>query len=195
MRHTGLSAVDHRLSIINAARDMFYSKGYLKVSMEDIAESAGVSRVSLYKYFSSKLELFTVMMKHTADKLMTEVGDIVQENSQATLEEKIQLMRAPMLEHFPAIVAWSKVVDSAGGLEGTPRAWKILMKNMRDLRRKTVSLLTDMISGAQQQGEIRNDLPAGYLAQMLVGFTSEVAVFGLDYFDIAKEVFLKGVKK
>jgi AcrR family transcriptional regulator len=194
MKHTGLSAVDHRLGIINAARDMFYSRGYPKVSMEDIAERAGVSRVSLYNYFTSKLELFTMVMKHTADRMIAELTVFTGRNSHKTLEEKIELMQPVMLEHFPALVVWTKMMDTAGGSEGTSRTWKILLRNMRDLKRKSVDLFTDMISEAQQQGEIRKNLPPRDLAQMLMGFASEVAVFGLDYYQIAKEVFFNGVK-
>jgi|GEM_PF-3384859 len=193
MKHTGLSAVDHRFGIVNTARDVFYSRGYHSVSMEDIAAKAGVSKTSLYNYFSSKLELFAFMMKHTADRMLEEIEVLVA--SQDLFEDKIEALRRPMLEHFPAMVVWSKVADNAGLAQGQSRVWRILMKHMRDLRRKTVELFVSMIDEAKDAGQIRTELSSVYLAQMLAGFASEVAVFGVDYFNTAKEVFLCGTRQ
>ncbi|KMS51870.1 hypothetical protein V474_02175 [Novosphingobium barchaimii LL02] len=51
-----------RDSLLFAATDLFCSKGYAAVSIEDIANRAGVSRVTFYRRFTSKgaiaLELF-----------------------------------------------------------------------------------------------------------------------------------------
>jgi AcrR family transcriptional regulator len=46
-----------RSAIWDAATDLFGEKGYDAVTVEDIAEKAGVSRRSFFRYFSSKSEL------------------------------------------------------------------------------------------------------------------------------------------
>ncbi len=43
--------------IINAARELFNQYGFKKVSMDEIAKKAGVTKRTIYKYFSSKQEL------------------------------------------------------------------------------------------------------------------------------------------
>lgn len=43
--------------IINAARELFRAYGFKKVSMDEIARKAGVTKRTVYKYFSSKQEL------------------------------------------------------------------------------------------------------------------------------------------
>lgn len=43
--------------IINAARELFRTYGFKKVSMDEIARKAGVTKRTVYKYFSSKQEL------------------------------------------------------------------------------------------------------------------------------------------
>ena len=44
--------------IVEAARKLFYKFGFKKVSMDEIAREAGVTKKTVYTYFSSKEELF-----------------------------------------------------------------------------------------------------------------------------------------
>lgn len=65
---------DKRESILTAAKRLFSAQGLAGTSMDGIAESAGVSKLTLYSHFSNKDELFrqTVMAKcaeHTPDAL------------------------------------------------------------------------------------------------------------------------------
>lgn len=43
--------------IVNAARDLFTTYGYKRVSMDEIARKAGVTKRTVYMYFKSKEEL------------------------------------------------------------------------------------------------------------------------------------------
>lgn len=45
-------------SIQNAARELFQSKGFIGTSMDKIAEQAGVTKQTVYRYFESKEALF-----------------------------------------------------------------------------------------------------------------------------------------
>ncbi len=47
-----------RLDIINAAEEVFFSKGFENSTMDDVAEQAELSKGTLYLYFKSKDELF-----------------------------------------------------------------------------------------------------------------------------------------
>ncbi|MGD8780074.1 MAG: TetR/AcrR family transcriptional regulator [Ignavibacteria bacterium] len=47
-----------RLDIIDAAEEVFFSKGFEKSTMDDVAEQAELSKGTLYLYFESKDELF-----------------------------------------------------------------------------------------------------------------------------------------
>jgi AcrR family transcriptional regulator len=44
--------------LMEKAKELFVSLGYKAVSMDDIAEAAGISKMTIYKHFSSKEELF-----------------------------------------------------------------------------------------------------------------------------------------
>lgn len=54
-----------------AAREMFYGQPYEDVSMEDIAQSAGVSRGTVYLHFPSKLDVLNDLLR---DDLADQMG-------------------------------------------------------------------------------------------------------------------------
>lgn len=56
-RRTKEKALLTRESILDAGERLFVERGYWPVSLEDIAESAGVTRGALYWHFSGKGDL------------------------------------------------------------------------------------------------------------------------------------------
>ena len=52
-----------REKIMNAATDLFSAKGFAAVTTKEIAKNAGVSEVTLYRYFESKRSLFNSIVK------------------------------------------------------------------------------------------------------------------------------------
>ena len=52
-----------RRQIVEGARQVFLSAGFDGASMNDIARTAGVSKGTLYAYFSSKDELFEAIIR------------------------------------------------------------------------------------------------------------------------------------
>jgi len=51
--------------IIDAAVQVFSSKGYHNTRMEEIAIAAGIGKGTIYEYFESKLQLFQAMMERS----------------------------------------------------------------------------------------------------------------------------------
>ena len=64
--------------IVEAARKLFTKYGYKKVSMDEIAKEAGVTKKTVYAYFKDKDELFKYFVFEEVDvmkKLVKEVED------------------------------------------------------------------------------------------------------------------------
>ncbi|MZQ80893.1 TetR family transcriptional regulator [Paenibacillus sp. 5J-6] len=76
-----------RLDIVAVALKVFFKFGYKRVSMNEIAETAGISRAGLYLYFKSKEEIFNAAIVHHGDILLEEINKGLL--SQQTTEEKI----------------------------------------------------------------------------------------------------------
>ena len=60
---------DSRSAIIDAAERLFLERGFGAVSMDELAEAAGVARRTLYNQFSSKEEIFREMLLRVSGQL------------------------------------------------------------------------------------------------------------------------------
>ena len=56
-------------AIVDAATIVFTQKGYLGTSMDLIAQEAKVSKITIYKHFKNKSELFSMIMKDHCEKI------------------------------------------------------------------------------------------------------------------------------
>ncbi|MCX7677880.1 MAG: TetR/AcrR family transcriptional regulator [Spirochaetes bacterium] len=58
-----------RCDIIEAAKRIFFSRGYTGTTMDDIAEAAGLTKPTLYSYFKTKDELYYSLTLPIIEKL------------------------------------------------------------------------------------------------------------------------------
>src|SRR5579871_3021969 len=58
-----------REAIVEAAQRLFLERGFGSVSMDDLAEAAGVARRTLYNQFTSKEEIFREMLLRVSSQL------------------------------------------------------------------------------------------------------------------------------
>jgi len=57
------NSVATRKKILSAAYRLFYQGGFARVSMDDIAEAAGITKRSIYYHFQSKDDLVSAVLK------------------------------------------------------------------------------------------------------------------------------------
>jgi AcrR family transcriptional regulator len=92
-----------RAQLLDAANEVFTSKGYHAAAMDDIADAAGVSKPVLYQHFPSKLDLYLALLDTSCDRLV----DVVQE-ALASTEDNADRVVATM-------GAFYEFVSSASG--------------------------------------------------------------------------------
>jgi AcrR family transcriptional regulator len=68
-------AATNRAAILNAATDLFLEFGYDRTSLARVAESAGVSKATLFKQFPTKAELFEATVLAAGDAPDRELVD------------------------------------------------------------------------------------------------------------------------
>ncbi|WP_342618300.1 TetR/AcrR family transcriptional regulator [Rhodoferax sp. GW822-FHT02A01] len=61
--------------LLAAALDLFLEKGYAATRVEEVAQRAGVSKGTLFLYFSSKAELFKAVVRENISGRFTEWGE------------------------------------------------------------------------------------------------------------------------
>lgn len=67
--------------IINAARELFNIYGYKKVSMDEIAKKAGVTKRTVYSYFKSKQDLLKYFINEELENMKKMIEKIEKENN------------------------------------------------------------------------------------------------------------------
>jgi AcrR family transcriptional regulator len=64
-------------ALINAAATVFKSKGYRNATIDDIADAAGVSRPTVYKYTQSKRALLDSMVDALLDSITSQLHKVL----------------------------------------------------------------------------------------------------------------------
>jgi AcrR family transcriptional regulator len=72
-RSNRLPRHERRRQLLDAALEVFVSRGYHAAAMDEIAERAGVSKPVLYQHFPGKLELYLALLDESVDILVETV--------------------------------------------------------------------------------------------------------------------------
>ena len=114
VRRTKEESLETRRAIIAAAREVFYTNGVTRTTLEQIATAAGVTRGAIYWHFADKAELFYAMRDEVQVPLIDR-SDLALEADSAGLDP---LQR---VERFLEIV-----LEQVAGDEATQRTIEIL---------------------------------------------------------------------
>lgn len=88
-----------RTSIQNAAKELFFSKGFNATTMEDIAEKEELSVATLYSYFKNKEELYASLNIITLQFLYDHVKK-AHDNKDLSVEDKILAIKDALYKAF-----------------------------------------------------------------------------------------------
>ena len=75
VRQTKENAEITRQRIIDAAREVFLSRGVSRTSIEQIATKAGLTRGAIYWHFSNKTDLFSALREQVLLPLIDRMDD------------------------------------------------------------------------------------------------------------------------
>ncbi len=72
--------------LLAAALDLFVERGYSATRLDDVAARAGVSKGTLYLYFTNKEELFKAVVRENVVPVLGEAEDIIENFEGATAD-------------------------------------------------------------------------------------------------------------
>ena len=138
-------------AILEAAATVLAERGE-QASMADVAAAAGMARATVYRYFPNREALFEALGQLAVE----EAGERLQAGRLDEVEVQEAFARA-----VRALVAVgdSFVVVSRESARPDPAAFE----------RHVASPLRKLIERAQSLGEVRDDLPASWLMESLIG--------------------------
>lgn len=77
-----------RARILDAALKLFEQRGFADVSMQQIADAAGVTKATLYHHFTGKEDLFVTLLRDVVNEFWQ--GTIARAQSEGPLEETLR---------------------------------------------------------------------------------------------------------
>lgn len=87
-------------ALVSAAARTFSEKGYRASTIDDIAEAAGISRPTVYKYTSTKQNLLDLMVDEMTTNLQRELGRVTE-----TSDAPVVRLRQVIMAHIHAASA------------------------------------------------------------------------------------------
>jgi AcrR family transcriptional regulator len=141
-------AADTRELIVESAFWCFGKQGLQKATIVDIAKRAGVSRSTIYEYFSDKAAIIEACAEHASEWFYREMSLAM--DGAGTLEDKL-CSAAVFVTQARRVMASEEYFDEdAIGL--------LLTKDAAVLLRECVDFLAPYLSAAKLTGEVRKDL-------------------------------------
>jgi len=133
--------------ILRAAAECFMDQGFAAVSMDDVAERAGVTKAVVYYYYGSKTELF--------QRAMMEVMRASRERTQAILREN-----GPLRERLQKLtrtrLAIPATLDMNHILRGSQRALRPdQLDEMHRAEEQLVEVIAQELHAEMEQGRLR----------------------------------------
>ena len=161
---------ERHASILHGAAAAFARAGFAATSMEDVAESCGVTKLIVYRHFDSKEELYRAILQRVFDRQAEELLGGLEHPSQSGLGARTLLTVA---REDPAAVTllWRHA----------PREEQFAAYAL-ELRSMSVRAVRDLMSIASGDG-----LFDEWTAQVVIGWLVEAVLVWLDVGDEARD--------
>jgi AcrR family transcriptional regulator len=76
--------------ILEAAREIFFKKSFYEATMDDIAQTSGIKKPTIYYYFSSKIDLASQLLEISVETIFEKIEKII--ISKNNIKEKINTL-------------------------------------------------------------------------------------------------------
>lgn len=167
-RRTREEAERTRSTILDAAFEVFTRKGFVRTTLNDIAEAAGVTRGAIYWHFKDKVELFNTLSDEMDREAAVGPEDLPVE--EVTSLERIRELSLKYLSHFEnnsryAVFYEMLLYTTEHTLDLEP-----VLNHERQKHRAIRGKLGIVFTRLKEQGRLRSDLDPSEAALALVAF-------------------------
>jgi len=149
--------------ILAAAKTLFAEQGFDAVSMNAIAERAGVSKANIFHHFTSKNDLYVAVLHHVCRDASERLDDLDKPN--APFEERLeQFARShlkTLLDHGQMMRLLLREM-----LSDNPRLGQELAEQVYG---EKFSRFVAILRAGQAAGELRTDVDPAMVATLLIG--------------------------
>ena len=144
--------------LVQTARDLFFRHGIRRVTIEEICQEAGVSRMMFYRYFQNKDAIAMYILDQIYSDAWSKFDEILAED--ISFEEKIRriaMVKMEMADEYSMEFLNELLAD-----EDSERG-KLLIQKRKETYEFTRKIYTD----AQERGDIRKDIRVDLIMFMM----------------------------
>lgn len=168
-----------RLAIVEAALALFEQKGYEATTMDEIAQSAKVSRPTVFNYFARKEDILAVIGVKLTDRFRAEMTAAAAEQDVASPVSILRRLLCSMASLFAEYPETSRAFHMLAMMEHQQRrkgGAKCPVVPPEDPQKQEVErFFVGLIEAGQRQGEIRADFPPKeILVHLVIGLFASI---------------------
>ena len=154
---TKLSLPEKKKDILATAQELFQKFGIKRVSIEEICQTATVSKMTFYKYFKNKNDLVRFLWEKAFEQGFETFDEI--RAMDIPFEQKLQLV-LKMKEETTAKISHQFALEYFYAIPD-------LKDFFEQLSRDSINCFLDFIREAQQKGEVRPDIHPEFLLAII----------------------------
>lgn len=184
--------ISSKEKILNAAQKEFMQFGYTKVTVDEVAKSAGVSKKTIYQYFNSKEDIFWEVMKCRKTEKMDMFQDIY--DLDIDFLEKMRLIgyrNAKDLTNAPITFLKDLKINAP----------ELSIKIEESRRDSIVKVFEDFYTRGLKENYFRKDIPIKIVSEMYYAMMNHMFTIAIDsnqhsmeeLYDYLSMIFFEGV--
>jgi TetR/AcrR family acrAB operon transcriptional repressor len=174
MRRTKEEALVTRENVLTAALDVFSQYGYSAARLEDIAQTAEVTRGAIYHHFGNKEELYKALVTERSVGVNQLAAEIM--SQEGTSLEIIRRLLISLIKYLDENDEYRALLElSISKVELTEGLESIREDTIKG-RRQLAAYFQDLLKQGIQTGDIRSDLEIEPAAWGLVSFMNGVGL-------------------
>ena len=146
--------------IVEAARAHFFSHGFRRVTMDDLADELGISKKTLYAYFPGKFDLLEAVLADkfaSVEETLKEATSANLRDFSATLRDLVSGTQRELDEIKPPFVRDMR--------QKAPHVFKVVERRRGALIQRYFGKL---FAKGQRAGMVRKDVPAKLMIEILL---------------------------
>jgi AcrR family transcriptional regulator len=149
-------------AITAAAKSLFWKHGIRRVTIDEICQDAGVSKMTCYKYFSNKTAIAKYLIEDLFETGVKAYKEIY--NSDIPYEEKVK--KIIELKMSNAHEMSQELVDDIYKYQDEE-----LAETIEEIKKRMIGIYLEDIQEAQKEGEIRTDIKPEFMLYFLTNLT------------------------
>lgn len=107
--HDSKSTEERQKEIIEAAKGLFFTKGYEQTSTVDIMRAVGIAKGTLYYHFASKEEILDAMIESITDNMAERADRAYQNESLSVVERMVMIIKAISMDEKDSLAVMEAI--------------------------------------------------------------------------------------